>query len=78
MQNDKNAGESQICHICYCNHFPKYAIMLSVKSKNNAPVPLFGKKRPWNVTKLLLSDGVFLLPRVQLGIGKIPEDQILC
>ena len=77
MQNDKNAGESQICHICYCNHFPKYAIMLSVKSKNNAPVPLFGKSGLGTLQNFYYPM-VFLLPRVQLGIGKIPEDQILC
>lgn len=29
----KNAGDFQFCHFCYCIHFPKYAIMHSVKSK---------------------------------------------
>ena len=43
MQNAENADVLQFCHICYCNQFPKYAIMPLVKSKNNAPVPLFVK-----------------------------------
>ena len=46
MQNAEITIVLHFCHICYCNHFPKYAIMPLVKSKNNAPVfPKAGKTR---------------------------------
>ena len=46
MQNAEITIVLHFCHICYCNHFPKYAIMPLVKSKNNASVfPKAGKPR---------------------------------
>jgi hypothetical protein len=44
IQNAENGSTLQFFRFCYCILFPKYAIMLLVKSKNNALMPPSSKK----------------------------------
>ena len=73
MHYAENTKGFQFCHFCYCILFPKYAIMLLVKSKNNALVPPFAKKRLGATQKQQLLPAFSCCEKVSFGMGKCGE-----